>query len=91
MFKDFILHKLSLRVLYIIGAYSASHFVSLVASPSAQDVLHKAGVALTVVDPAALKTYITATLLIGGEFVFHFFHEKFVLPHVNQPQGVIKP
>lgn len=92
-FKDLILHKLSLRIIYIVAAYSTSHIVALAESPHIQNALSKIpGLAISfkVTDVHALENWITATMLIGGEFVYHFVHNKFILPQVS-PQATIQP
>jgi hypothetical protein len=81
--KDFILHKLTLRVIYIVGAYAGSDAIGFVASPRVQGFFRHVGVMFTVSDPQTFKTSITAGLLIAGEFAFHFFHSTFVLPAVD--------
>ena len=88
--KDFLLHKLTLRVSYIVAAYATSHVVALAASPKFSQILTNAGIIFQVADPMKFKTYITASLLIGGEFAYHFFHEKFVIPAVNKPEEIKK-
>lgn len=87
--KSIVFHKLSLRLLYISAAYSTSHIVGLAASPRVTALLSNAGVLFKVENPMKLKTAITAAMLFGGEFAYHFIHEKFVLPHVvpNQTKG----
>ena len=91
-FKEMILNKLVIRLLYIAGAFSASHLVALASSGKVQAVLFNAGVQIKVLDPHRLDTYITGLLLIAGEFAFHFFHQKVILPQVAQesvtPTGV---
>lgn len=81
--KDFILHKLTLRVGYILAAFSSAKVIAFASSAEVQSVLDHAGVIFKVTDPDKLKTYIAATVLIGGEFVYHWVHEKFILPKVS--------
>ena len=89
--KEFFLSKIVLRLTYIVGAYTASHFVALFASQNAQTFLNSSGILLEIKDPQKLKTSLTALFLMSGEFVYHFIHEKFILPHVepiNNKDGV---
>lgn len=87
--KSILLSKLVLRLMYITAAYSTSYIVALVSSPKVAGLMDGAGISFSVADPAKLKTTITAGMLFGGEFVWHFFHERFILPHVNvAPLGV---
>ena len=83
--KEFMLHRLTGRVLFLIGSYVATHAVSLLALPKTQAVLVTSGVSVTINDPDKLRAGIQVGLMIVGEFVYHFLHTKFILPHV---QGV---
>lgn len=81
--KEFFLSKLVLRLLYIAAAFSTSHIVGLAASPKVTTFLANAGILFKVTDPMALKTYITAMMLAGGEVAYHYFHEKVIIPRVD--------
>ena len=81
--KNFFLHKVVLRVSYIIGAYAASHLVSVVTQPEIQVCLAKTGLHVVVTDPQLLQTWITGILLIAGEFIYHQLHKKVILPIVR--------
>lgn len=95
-FKSVMLSKLALRLMYITAAYSTSHIVGLLASPKVTAFLAGDGVNLEITDPMKFKTAITAAMLFGGEFVYHFIHEKFIIPNLpsqqsaNPNQGVQK-
>jgi len=80
--KEFFLSKIFLRLTYIAGAYTASHFVAIFASQNAQTFLNNSGIVLQITDEQKLKTSLTALFLMSGEFVYHFIHEKFIIPHV---------
>jgi len=80
--KDFLLHKVTLRVGYIIAAFATAHLVSLLSAPMVQDYLGKMGLMVKVTDPATLKTWITGMVLVAGEFVYRYFHTKVILPQV---------
>lgn len=82
--KEFILHKLTLRVLYIIAAFSSAKVITFAASDKVQAILSHAGVLFQVTDPDKLKAYILGSVLVGGEFVYHWIHTKFILPQVSQ-------
>lgn len=93
-FKDFILNKLVLRLIYILGAYSASHVVALAESQNVQGLLNKIPgivISLKVTDVQALQTWITVTLLTLGEVAFHFFHKQVILPQVSDKISIQGP
>ena len=85
--NDLIMSKLGLRVIYIVAAFTTSHFVALLASPKALSLFQKMGMAVQVTDPLKFKSYITGILLIAGEFVYERIHTKFILPKVT-PQPI---
>lgn len=85
--REFFLNKLTLRVIYIAGAFITSHFVALAASPKVSAVLANAGILFQVQDPQKFKEYITGLLLVVGEFVYRYWHDKVILPKV-QPSVV---
>lgn len=81
--KEFFLHKLSLRVIYIVGAYVASHVISYTMSQQFTIASDRAGVMLKITDPDKFQTYLTGLLLVGGEFIYRFLHTRFILPIVR--------
>jgi len=81
--KDFFLHKLVLRLIYMAAAYTTAHLVALAASPQVLTLLNGAGVSLAITDPMAFKTHITAGILTLGEVAFYWIHKKLILPHVT--------
>lgn len=81
--KAFLLHKLTLRVGYIIAAFSSAHLVALSTSAPVQAMLAQAGVTFIVHDPEKLKVWISGMVLVGGEFVYRWLHTKFILPKVK--------
>lgn len=85
--REFFLNKLTLRITYIMGAFITSHFVALAASPKVTAILANAGILFQVQDPLKFKEYITGLMLIGGEFVYRYWHDKVILPKV-QPSVV---
>lgn len=85
--REFFLNKLTLRVTYILGAFVTSHFVALAASPKVTAVLANAGILFQVQDPLKFKEYITGLLLVAGEFIYRYWHDKVILPKV-QPSVV---
>lgn len=86
--KDFLLHKLTLRVVYIITAFSSAKIVSFAASSQVQNILNHAGVMFQVTDPEKLKLYIQGLVLIVGEFIYRWVHTQFILPHVSTPPAL---
>lgn len=84
VFKSFLLQRLTLRCIYIFGAYSASHAIAFVSQDKVSTFLHNSGVSLTITDPDKVKGAIVTALLIGGEFLFHFFHKNVVMPQVEK-------
>lgn len=80
--KDFVLHKLSLRLIYIAAAFGTSHLVALLASEKFQAIQSQAGFVLKIQDPEQFKTWLTGLLLAGGEVIFYWMHKKTVLPMV---------
>lgn len=76
--KDFLFHKLTVRVAYIVAAYSSSHLISLLAQPTVQNYLPHTGLQITVVDPVLVQTWMNGLLLIAGEFVFHFINKNYI-------------
>jgi hypothetical protein len=84
--KDFFLHKITLRVCYIVGAYAASNLINFLASQKYQAISEASGVELTIHDPEKMKTWLIGLLLIGGEFVYRFLHTKLILPIVKKEE-----
>lgn len=81
--KDFFLHQLSVRLIYIAAAFGTSHLVALASSEKFLAIQAKAGFAFQVKDPDMFKTWLTGLLLAGGEIVFFWLHKKAILPMVN--------
>lgn len=82
--KTFVLHKLTLRVAYILAAFSSAKLISFTSSETVQQALFSAGITFSIHNPDALKTYISGAVLIGGEFVYHWIHKTFILPKVSK-------
>lgn len=80
--KDFILHKLTLRICYIAAAFSSAHVIAFASSPNVQKVFAEAGILFHIADPAKLKTYLEGMILIGGEIAYHWTHKKVIMPQV---------
>jgi hypothetical protein len=81
--KGFLLHKLTLRLVYIVAAFSSAKIITFATSDTVQALLSKAGVVFQVSNPERLKVCMQGLILIGGEFVFRWTHDHFILPHVK--------
>lgn len=80
--KNFLLHKLTLRVAYIVAAFSSAKIIAFASSDAVQTALQQAGVTFQVHDPSLLKTWISGFVLVAGEVVYHWTHKKVILPQV---------
>lgn len=92
--KSALLHKLTLRVCYILAAFSSAQIVAFASSDKVQStiaslppLLAKAGITFNlqfqIHDPSKLKIWISGFVLIAGEFIYHWIHTKFILPKVT--------
>lgn len=90
-FKDFFLHQLSVRMIYIAAAFGTSHLVALASSEKFLAIQSKAGFAFHINDPDVFKTWLTGLLLAGGEIVFFWLHKKAILPIVNPKEPASLP
>lgn len=82
--KTFLLHKLTLRVAYIVAAFSSAKIITFASSDVVQAALGQAGVTFSIHDPDALKNWISGTVLVVGEFLYHWVHKKVILPKVKK-------
>ena len=80
--KELILHRLTLRVAYIICALSTSKLVSLTASQEFIDFSKAGGFVFNVVDKAKFQMWIMGVMMVGGEFVYHWAH-KALMPEIR--------
>jgi hypothetical protein len=84
--KEILLHKLTLRLIYMATALSTSHIIAFLMSSYSQTILGHVFKDPTL-QPGAkdyLEAAISSLLLMAGEFVYHFIHTNFILPHVKQ-------
>lgn len=84
--KDLLLHKVSIRLVYIAAAFGSTRFISFVASEEAQTFFNTAGINFQITNPDAFKMWFQLFLLGAGEYIFHVFHKNVILPKVN-PQN----
>ena len=88
--KDFMFHKLTLQIVAGLTTYLVSHLVVVLASNSVQSILSHVFVNSTLKPEANeyLKAFIGSVVTIGGMTIYHFVHQKLILPHIqNQTQG----
>jgi hypothetical protein len=88
--KEFLLHKLTLRVAYITAAFLSTKVLLLLNDPHVQKALQNVFIN-PMVKPGALewlKTTVGLGIMVGGEFVYHWWHEKFVIPQVTTKSEV---
>lgn len=87
--KELLLHKVSVRLIYLVAAFGSTRFISVIASEDTQAFLSHAGVSFQITNPDMFKMWVQLSLMGLGEFIFHFIHTK--LTPVVKPQSTPPP
>ena len=83
--KEFLLSKLTVRVAGFVAVFLCTKIVHLLTSANIYNILQN-----IFVDPhlkpgaeTYLRTMLELGITVGGATVYHFIHDKLILPHVK--------